>query len=122
MRVSICTINSAGRSIWAGHLGGVEFHRLPFGALIGTVRLVECRRAELVYPGWDRQTWQWPMKADALMGNFDAGRWAWLCADAKVLDAPVPWRGAQGLFDLPATPAELAAAQVGQGDLFGGGS
>jgi activating signal cointegrator 1 len=35
------------------------------------------------------------------LGDFSAGRWAWLLEDVRPLDLPVPCRGLQGLWPLP---------------------
>lgn len=58
--------------------------------------------AELTRAGW----WydggipvaHWPQKA---WGNFEPGRWAWFLEDVEQLNPPVPYRGAQGLWDVP---------------------
>lgn len=35
-------------------------------------------------------------------GDYAPGRWAWLLRDVKPLNPPVPMKGHQGFFDLPA--------------------
>lgn len=66
---------------------------LVFGALLGTVELVECVRLADARTGL--------FKADWLEGPFTTGPWCWLLANPKPLRRPVPYRGRQMLFDVP---------------------
>jgi hypothetical protein len=64
---------------------------LPYGAIIAVVQLVRCEPAGT-------------FRVDRLnkeFGNFAASRWAWITRYCRPLDRPVPWRGAQGLFEVP---------------------
>lgn len=78
---------------------------LPLGALLGYVTLTECRR---MVPALEEA------KKDARVtekerafGGWEAGRFAWVSAgERKLLERPIPFRGAQGLRDLPAEIAE----------------
>lgn len=56
---------------------------LTFGALIGTVELVD------VVPATNAR------------GPFAEGPWCWLLANPQPLANPIPMRGRLGLFDLP---------------------
>jgi activating signal cointegrator 1 len=91
-------------------LGYLDFDGLPFGAIVGTVELVECVRAETVYkdvlfdpfaeePRVDHPEPHTPI--DFYFGNFAAGRWAWRCASPVKFTEPIAFRGAQGFFDVP---------------------
>ena len=67
---------------------------LPTGALIGMVRLVGCVPIESLPPdhaGTD----------DFVCGDFSAGRFAWRRTDYEVFARPIPYRGAQGFFNVP---------------------
>ena len=55
---------------------------LVYGAIIGRVRVIDCRRT--AYSPWGI-----------------LGAWNWLLADPEPLD-PIPYRGQQGLFDVEA--------------------
>ena len=65
---------------------------LPMGAIICTADLVSCLRMPLAKP---REEW------DEALGNWEAGRYAWHLENVRRLAVPIPYRGAQGLFDVP---------------------
>lgn len=77
-------------SLW-GHHWGLE---LPLGALIGRVRLVGCTRTNDM-PIGHRHT------DDFACGNFLNGRYAWQRAAFEVFAEPIPYRGQQGMFEVP---------------------
>ena len=64
-----------------------RYPRMAFGALIATARLVDCRRvAEL---------------PESLSDNPHAnGPWCWILENVNRIH-PIPYRGAQGLWDVP---------------------
>jgi len=57
---------------------------LPRGAIIGAMNLVDCSKT-------CRSDWHNP------------GCWGWYVASPRVLPAPIPYRGQQGIFPVPAT-------------------
>ena len=72
---------------------------LPYGAVLGSVDLVLCGPAcEVARRRWPRQL---------LWGNYEERdgngkkRFAWTFQDPRPLACPIPWRGSQGLFDVP---------------------
>lgn len=88
---------------------------MPFGAIIGRVNVVDCYRTEDVdfdSAGLDVQpsdpVWRykpgklrlWPDPEQAF-GDYSSGRFAFLCENAVTFDKPIPYRGLQGLFDVP---------------------
>ena len=57
---------------------------LVFGAILGTVELVDC------------------VKLSAVRGQpFADGPYCWIVTKPMALQQPVPYRGQQGLFDVP---------------------
>lgn len=65
---------------------------LAFGVILGVCELVDCVR--------------YPAASQALRDDpFADGPWCWLLEKFRPLKKPLPWRGAQGLFqvELPAT-------------------
>ena len=81
---------------------GTEWHRtLPTGAIIGTIAVTDCLPAGQIEPLGDD---------DRECGNFADGRWAWRGADPIILQTPVPWRGSQGIFNVPDEMLSPAAA------------
>lgn len=82
---------------------------LPFGAIVGVVQLSDCIRSEEVHFTADPADycrigmhggWQFPA-SEQLFGDFGPGRFAWYCTKFMAFAEPVPYRGAQGLFDVP---------------------
>lgn len=89
-------------------------HRpLPLGAIVGSVVVVHARQvtAELAARLLvDDQ-------AEHALGDYAPGRWAWALADPVALDEPVPWRGSQGIFMVPADVAGFVPGPEPQGSL-----
>ena len=48
--------------------------------------------------------------AEIAFGDYGSGRYAWLLSDVRPLPTPIPFRGAQGLFDIPDSLVQGAAA------------
>ncbi len=63
----------------------------PFGAILAIVDLIACVRVEQVTPS----------RLNEAFGNYAPGRWAWITRNLRPLARPVPWRGMQGLFEVP---------------------
>jgi len=38
---------------------------------------------------------------DRLLGDYSYGRWAWKLSDIVLLDEPLPFKGRQGLWNIP---------------------
>ena len=70
---------------------------LPLGAVIATAVLDRCGEiteesaAELE----DRSAHEFAF------GNYEPGRFAWVLRDVKPVTPPLPFRGSQGIFDVP---------------------
>jgi hypothetical protein len=77
-----------------GHygVGEPEPAALAFGALIGTVEVVDCVRL-----------------AEVLGQPFAEGPFCWLLRNPQPFSSPIPYRGAQGLFDVPGHVLAAAA-------------
>ena len=65
---------------------------LPTGALLGSVKLWNCKLTEKTIPV-DHD--------DRICGNWDPGRYAWRAVEFISWDVPIPFRGRQGLFEVP---------------------
>lgn len=76
--------------------------RLPLGAVLGVVELVDC----IPTGGWCK-TLPEPART---FGDFSPKRFAWKLANPRLFPVPVPARGYQGLWDLE---IDLAAALAG---------
>lgn len=77
----------------------------PRGVILGTARLVDCRRVEDV---------RFPLVRDILAGDFSDGRYAWRFEGHVLFAAPIPYRGAQGFFDIPDALFAAHPAVVGE--------
>lgn len=88
---------------------------LPFGAIVATANLVDCRPTasfsvgeieEVRKPegeGLDLYYW-----TERLMGDFTVGRFGLVLENVVPLTSPIPFSGKQGLFDVPASLIEGA--------------
>ena len=68
---------------------------LPYGSIVAIATLVECVPVELA---------QYIAPQERLFGDFRPGRFAWILKDINTLTTPIPFRGMQGLFEVPALP------------------
>lgn len=84
-------ISDALREICEEEFGGHWQVDLPAGALIAICDRVICKPIEQVHPDAEERA----------QGNFAPGRFAWDAFNMRELPAPIPWRGMQGLFDIP---------------------
>lgn len=88
---------------------GSWWEELPYGALIATCELVDCRPTEsfsldVLHTSEIRRTelralgiFAW---SEHEMGDFSAGRYGWVLEDVRALPEPLPCRGLQGLFNV----------------------
>lgn len=79
-----------------GHHWGLE---IPFGAIIGAVHLVDCIPTDQMAAGHERTD-------DYECGDFTAGRFAWRRDKWRLFEVPIPYRGAQGFFEVPTSLIE----------------
>lgn len=92
-------------NILRAEFGSNWFRDLPRGALIGMVNLVACQRTEDIYPrGVDSGD-------DFQCGNFDEGRYGWRRDEFKRFANPIPYRGQQGMFEVPDAVLQAGAAE-----------
>lgn len=88
---------------------GKEWRDLPYGALIGIGELTTIYHTEDTataepHEMEEAQSVLIPMGKFALtplhqyLGDYSAGRFAWVFENLKPLDEPIPYRGAQGIF------------------------
>lgn len=81
------------------------FNDLPFGAIVATCELAACIPTALVresglklkQPFRPAHGWE----IESLLGNYAAGRWAWILRDVRPVDPPKPLRGQRKLFNIP---------------------
>jgi hypothetical protein len=82
---------------------------LPFGAIVATARLVDCRptdsftQGELDLPRYPaaEKTNTFLSWTERQMGDFVLGRFGWVLEEVQPTRWPIPYKGAQGLFNVP---------------------
>jgi hypothetical protein len=82
---------------------------LPLGAIVATCTIDRYRqiRAESA-AALERRNPQ-----EHAFGLYEPGRWAWVLRDIERLIEPVPFRGSQGTFDVPANLLTGPGAALG---------
>ena len=68
--------------------------RLPTGGIIGVVTLVDCRQMKHTKPE-NEEDWE--------CGDWSDERFAWRRGALRMFEKPIPYRGMQGLFNVPDT-------------------
>lgn len=94
------------RELWADEpyraalqrAGIVDLKTLPRGALLGSVTMTGCVPTEKILTGMVAGG----SPDELLFGDFTPGRFGWLLASPAPLTAPIPMRGRQRLWRLPA--------------------
>lgn len=102
------------REILDDEFGGHWAMDLPTGALLGVVNVVACKRTEDVLPLVPDAA----ERDDFECGDYHPGRFAWQRSDYRVFERPIPYRGMQGLFDVPndVLPEPYRSGRVREGD------
>lgn len=77
----------------------------PLGAIIATVRLIRCERTEAILSRGIGEM-------EHALGNYGPRRFGWLFDDVAMLPAPIPFRGLQGLFDVPDEVLDLPSTSL----------
>lgn len=83
---------------------GLRWETLPFGAIIGCVKIIDCHAVESprVTAFLDRYP------EEEAVGNFGPGRFAWeLETVSDITNKPIPFKGKQGFFFVPGREVEL---------------
>jgi hypothetical protein len=68
---------------------------LPAGALIGMVNVIDCLPTQTLFGGTAASG------DDRECGDFGSGRFAWKRGEFRLFEQPVPYRGRQGIFNVP---------------------
>jgi len=80
---------------------------LSFGAIVAVCTLSDCRPTEtFTIDELDRPRTRAGLPigciwTERMMGDFSKGRWGWVLTDIQPLRERIPWKGRQGLFDVP---------------------
>lgn len=89
----------------------------PFGAIVGVARLRTVVRVDALDTLRDAAGVAPLSFKERAFGNYEPGRFAWVLDQARPLPEPIPLRGLQGLYDLPALLADAVRAAVDVSDL-----
>ena len=68
-----------------------EGKKLHYGAVLGTVEIVDCVPVEDVVDGLTER--------ERALGDYSPGRWAWVLKNPIMFDTPIPARGKQGWWE-----------------------
>ena len=74
-----------------------DFGKLPFGCIIGEVRLKDVLRMEDL--GLPQEIIGRLTLEGRAFGDYSGGRYAWLLEEALAYEEPIPAKGALGLWD-----------------------
>jgi len=80
---------------FAGALVSYRPGTVPFGAILGTVDLVDCVQDSI--SEWAEPSW-----------------WHWILENPQPFPEPIPWRGRQGLWSIDAAELEAKLQAGGQ--------
>jgi hypothetical protein len=86
---------------------GPDF-KFPLGALVCVVNLFDCDRTEHVR--------ERILEIEENFGNYEEGRFAWQTDKCRRFAEPIPWKGAQGFFDVPDEIVKQALARAVGGE------
>lgn len=73
--------------------------RPVFGAVVAMASLVDCLHIDRIIDGQYDTLYPWLREHEHAHGT-----WCWVLENVERLTDPLPWRGAQGLFDIPWPP------------------
>lgn len=88
-------------------------NRLAFGAIVCVVDLVDCIQAPAL-PGMLEQLVPMRFQSESWrdFGNFQPGRWLWLCDNVRPLREPLKVTGRQNLWPLPVETIERIRKRI----------
>lgn len=75
---------------------GIRVADMTFGAIIGAATLFDCVNIESIDTGQHSERLPWLREHE-----HTEGPWCWVLTNRVIFDEPVPWKGAQGLFEVP---------------------
>lgn len=82
---------------------------LPRGAIVATARVVECVRTELLVASSAYHL----SERERAFGDYAAGRFGWILDGVQPIDPPIPCRGHQSIWEVPADIEARIQAALG---------
>lgn len=67
----------------------------PFGKIVCVVDLIDCISTTSMCDEVELS------EMEAACGNYDDDRFIWVTKDLRRIEPPIPWKGAQGLWNIP---------------------
>ena len=81
---------------------------LPFGAIVGRATLADCLHIDTIKRGEHDQRYPW------LREHYHTnGTWCWILERVSRFVTPVPWKGAQRLFNIPDAAVDSSSTVAG---------
>ena len=96
-------LDAIGHTVPASHSSRSLPDRMPFGAIVGRVEVMDCFRTDLVSDGLDVCRFAAGLivtPTERAFGDYSEGRFAILCANFVAFDKPIPCNGRQSLFEV----------------------
>lgn len=94
--------------------------QLPRGAIVAVAELVDCLGIPSQLANAIRSrgrtlgdVFAGPAEHERAFGDYSDGRFAFILGDVKAVDPAVPYRGAQGLFEIPDDVVSATRLDVG---------
>lgn len=94
---------------------GIDPNTLTFGAILGVAKLIDCLHFDRIVRGEYDAIHPWLRRH-----QHTEGEWCWVLGDVLEFAQPIPYKGAQGLHEVPdevirQPMADAIAARVRQG-------
>jgi hypothetical protein len=78
----------------------LKSHSLSLGCIIGSIDIIDC------YPIFETHNGYFELigsnikisEAEIAFGNYDEGRYAWICNNPKILETAIPYKNGQGYY------------------------
>lgn len=80
----------------------IPIHAMTFGAVVAIATLADCLPYDCVADGVYDKKYPWLRTHEHANGP-----WCWVLENVQRLTVAIPWRGAQGLFEIPETGVQL---------------
>lgn len=86
------------KPLWEACLKNLPFDlsgALPWGCIVATAIVEASIPTERLTPD--------------IFGDYSPGRFGWMLTDVEALPSPIPWKGSQGIFNVPVSAIEGGA-------------
>lgn len=99
-----------------GTIGKTTLYDLPYGAILGAVDVIDCFSTNSIKsnpelksrllkenytPNYGEDSCREECYSEWDLGNYANDRYGWVCDNFRPLGEPIPYKGEQGLFEVP---------------------